>query len=662
MTRKRRQVELPPTYVGGTPIGSNLRPPGYSGPLFPADQYHPGSTIIEHFRYVINSEPRILETVNGHASAAFTQALGHAAQTLEQEVAVVKQTLGPPPTSTVSMLAHGIAARNLLIARKVEDRHVQSEVADRYFGSTPLGKTRKDYIDATYRWFEKGVVRKDVLRTLIQESFSAAYQTQLRDAEIQMLQGQIGALQQALAQAEAQALADAQAQRIAEAQARAHAEAQARAEAEARARAEAQAQARAQEQALKQAQALAKAKAEAEATAREAAAKAAAEKALAEQALKQANTYPVPLAIAKAQAHISLSAGAAPVSLAAGASLGAALRGAISALKGASLEAVATPFLVGIAALLHAPKLGNGERKRKVLPLGNYLLSVPLTELSIELDSAAQTQAVERAMIDLPLRMGEVQTLAGPTELFVATTDGQVIPSAVPVMKAAYDAHSGQYTVVTDDVPPRTLTWTPAVEPTDSSTSLPPAPPSPANLIGPMLEPLQGRLDTYPDLPDIGFDDAVIIFPSDSGLPPLYVMFKSRRNMPGVVKGKGQLITGTFLTAGNREGVPIPQQIASKLRGKKFSSWGAFRRRLWQLVGRSPLFEGQFSQAELLEMRRGLAPHARFKETVGARKKYEIHHLKRIADGGEVYDVDNMVILAPKFHIQAHQEKVNSEN
>lgn len=655
MTRKRRQVELPPTYVGGTPIGSNLLPPGYSGPLFPADRYHPGSTIIEHFRYLINSESQILETVNGHASALFTQALGHAAQTLEQEVALVKQTLGPPPTSTVSMLAHGIAARNLLIARKVEDRQVQSEVADRYFGSTPLGKTRKDYIDATYRWFEKGVVRKDVLHTLIQDSFSAAYKTQLRDAEIQMLQGQIGALQQALAQAEAQALADAQAQRIAEAQARAHAEAQARAEAEALARAEAQAQARAQEQALKQAQALAKAKAEAEATAREAAAKAAAEKALAEQVLKQANTYPVPLAIAKAQAHISLSAGAAPVSLAAGASLGAALRGAISALKGASLEAVATPFLVGIAALLHAPKLGNGERKRKVLPLGNYLLSVPLTELSIELDSAAQTQAVERAMIDLPLRMGEVQTLAGPTELFVATTDGQVIPSAVPVMKAAYDAHSGQYTVVTDDVPPRTLTWTPAVEPIDSSTSLPPAPPSPANLIGPMLEPLQGRLDTYPDLPDIGFDDAVIIFPSDSGLPPLYVMFKSRRNMPGVVKGKGQLITGTLLTAGNREGVPIPQQIASKLRGKKFSSWAAFRRRLWQTIGRSPLFENEFEPAELLSMRRGLAPLAELDERVGKKIKYEIHHVKRIADGGDVYDIDNLRIVSPKFHQSLHK-------
>lgn len=367
----------------------------------------------------------------------------------------------------------------------------------------------------------------------------------------------------------------------------------------------------------------------------------------------------MPLAIAKAQAHLGLSAGATPVSLAAGASLGAAVRGAISALNAASLEAVATPFLIGIAALLHAPKLGNGERKSKVLPLGNYLLSVPLTELSIELDSAAQTQAVERAVIDLPLRMGEVQTLGEPTELFVANTDGQVIPSAVPVLKAAYDAQSGQYAVVTDDVPPRTLTWTPAVEPTDSSTSLPPAPPSPTHLIGPILEPLQGRLDTYPDLPDFGFDDVVIIFPSDSGLPPLYVMFKSRRNMPGVVKGKGQLITGTFLTAGNREGVPIPQQVASKLRGKKYSSWAAFRRRLWQTIGRSPLFESEFMPAELLSMRRGLAPLAELDERVGKKIKYEIHHVKRIADGGDVYDIDNLRIVSPKFHQSLHKRNRN---
>ncbi|WP_369403350.1 HNH endonuclease signature motif containing protein [Pseudomonas parafulva] len=118
---------------------------------------------------------------------------------------------------------------------------------------------------------------------------------------------------------------------------------------------------------------------------------------------------------------------------------------------------------------------------------------------------------------------------------------------------------------------------------------------------------------------------------------------------------------GTFLVEGAREGVPVPAQIASKLRGKKFSSWGSFRRRFWQMVGRSHLFEGQFQLAELLAMRRGRAPTARHAEQVGARKKYEIHHVERIADGGEVYDVDNMIIVSPIFHIQAHQARKNDE-
>jgi hypothetical protein len=175
-------------------------------------------------------------------------------------------------------------------------------------------------------------------------------------------------------------------------------------------------------------------------------------------------------------------------------------------------------------------------------------------------------------------------------------------------------------------------------------------------MVGPTLEPLEGRIDAYPDLPDVGLDDYVIIFPADSGLPPLYVMFKSPRNLPGVVSGKGQLIQGEFLYDGNREGAPIPAQIASKLRGKKFSSFGAFRRRLWQLIGRSPLFEKQFTLADLLAMRRGLAPVAQKSEQVGSRRKFEIHHMTSIHNGGAVYDVENMLILAPKFHIEAHQK------
>lgn len=119
--------------------------------------------------------------------------------------------------------------------------------------------------------------------------------------------------------------------------------------------------------------------------------------------------------------------------------------------------------------------------------------------------------------------------------------------------------------------------------------------------------------------------------------------------MPGVVTGKGQLIQGEFLYEGNKDGAPIPAQIASKLRGKNFSSFGAFRRRLWQLISRNPLFENQFGLGDLLVMRRGLALLVDPDERIGGRIKYEIHHVKRIADRGGVYDVDNLRIVSAKI-------------
>ncbi|HFT3511815.1 TPA: HNH endonuclease, partial [Klebsiella pneumoniae] len=33
------------------------------------------------------------------------------------------------------------------------------------------------------------------------------------------------------------------------------------------------------------------------------------------------------------------------------------------------------------------------------------------------------------------------------------------------------------------------------------------------------------------------------------------------------------------------------------------------------------------------------------------RKRYELHHLKRIKDDGAVYDVDNIRVMTPKRHI-----------
>ncbi|WP_367834585.1 hypothetical protein [Pseudomonas lundensis] len=40
---------------------------------------------------------------------------------------------------------------------------------------------------------------------------------------------------------------------------------------------------------------------------------------------------------------------------------------------------------------------------------------------------------------------------------------------------------------------------------------------------------------------------------------------------------------------------------------------------------------------------------------MGGRKVHELHHIDRIADGGAVYDVDNLRANTPKNHIDLHR-------
>ena len=53
---------------------------------------------------------------------------------------------------------------------------------------------------------------------------------------------------------------------------------------------------------------------------------------------------------------------------------------------------------------------------------------------------------------------------------------------------------------------------------------------------------------------DLDFDDIILVFPPESGLKPLYVMYRSSRNMPGTVSGKGQNV-------GNKGSVPAEGEM-----------------------------------------------------------------------------------------------------
>jgi HNH endonuclease. len=82
---------------------------------------------------------------------------------------------------------------------------------------------------------------------------------------------------------------------------------------------------------------------------------------------------------------------------------------------------------------------------------------------------------------------------------------------------------------------------------------------------------------------------------------------------------------------------------------------------LWLEVSKYPELSKQFSRGNLDAMREGNAPtglsDGYYQGPTRLIKKYEIHHIKPIEDGGGVYDIDNLRIVTPKLHKFIHYGK-----
>ncbi|WP_261854749.1 S-type pyocin domain-containing protein [Vibrio spartinae] len=178
--------------------------------------------------------------------------------------------------------------------------------------------------------------------------------------------------------------------------------------------------------------------------------------------------------------------------------------------------------------------------------------------------------------------------------------------------------------------------------------------------IHPQAEQGQEFDNTYiTPIADANLQDYILTFPAETGLPPLYVVYKeSARNESGVVTGNGEDITGLWLEAAGKElGVPVPSQIADQLRGREFSNFDGFRKAFWAEVSKDSGLKTQFIDNNVERMGKGYAPRARKKDSVGGRKSFELHHVEEIQNGGKVYDVDNIRVTTPKNHIDIHKGK-----
>ncbi|MEO8641116.1 S-type pyocin domain-containing protein [Pseudomonas sp.] len=324
-----------------------------------------------------------------------------------------------------------------------------------------------------------------------------------------------------------------------------------------------------------------------------------------------------------------------------------ALRAAVSAAI-AALASVAAPVLVGFAALLAPSRLGNGDL---------FSVSVPLSELAPDSTADLYELAAVGGEIDLPVRLGS-RTIGNSVEIVVVATDGVTVPASVPVRLAHFDARKNVYVSGSTVSNGPVITWTPLVEPQDPSTEFPLIDTDLPIYEGATVTPDAGRIDPFPVLDRYGFGGFITVFPIDSGIPPTFTMFRDRRQDPGIASGSGQSVSGNWLGAASTlEGAPIPKQIADKLRGREFSSFKAFRRVFWKTVASERFLNRQFTPLNKIDLRDGLSPSAKSSEQVGRRKKFEIHHVKPISEGGAVYDIDNLRILTPKQHIEAHSKK-----
>ena len=604
----------------------------------------------------------ILDLENAYKSVS-----GNLAQVLEVELAHVRNGGDSIPLPPLEALARELRFRDSLIVRKYTALLSTQDVAIQRFGQAQVE-----------RFYNSGrlpqVNRRNSGVTVLQ-AYSALFNAKLLVEGIGLLNTQSARLREVVAVVQAQEteriaqeqarLAAEHARQVAEEQARA-AQDQARRMAQELARIAAaneikrlaEEQARLAEQARERKLAEERATLEAEAEAR----RLAEEKRRLEDA-EQANRsiedqrpglgHGVPLRlqgnVANAQLVFATSSGAVAIADNLMAGLAVVIRSAVAGLSGLA-AGTASGLMVGVSAFIYSPTLGNGELPER------FVLSHPLSELLPGPLPDLHRLASERALLDLPVRLSPRPLTSNLVELLVVPVGGKRLPSGVRVIAAGYNPGENTYGTTLTDLPPTTVVWTPSVTPTDSSTQLPVEESAPPRYFGGNLVPIEGRIDTYPVPGNIHFDDFILVFPPESGLPPQYVMFRDRRNDPGVASGYGEPVPSRWLEAAAQgEGAAIPSQIADKLRGKEFKSFRVFRETFWKTVFNDGKLADLFNATSLNEMKKGKAPIVRFSDTAGARVKYELHHKVGLAEGGDLYNADNINIVTPKAHVEIHK-------
>ena len=148
-----------------------------------------------------------------------------------------------------------------------------------------------------------------------------------------------------------------------------------------------------------------------------------------------------------------------------------------------------------------------------------------------------------------------------------------------------------------------------------------------------------------------GFNPYGYVFNPSGWIDPLGLQGCSPRDQPGVATGKGSSSNGKWLKGSHGNAGRIPSSVADKLRGREFKSFDEFRSAFWKAVSEDPKLTQNFSKSNISRMSEGHAPIAHQSQWNGGNRSYVLHHNTPIQRGGGVYDMNNITVMTPRFHL-----------
>ncbi|WP_323154726.1 bacteriocin immunity protein [Pseudomonas alvandae] len=273
-----------------------------------------------------------------------------------------------------------------------------------------------------------------------------------------------------------------------------------------------------------------------------------------------------------------------------------------------------------------------------------------LTELAL-IDPDWQVLAAQHGNVELPLRMSTttaavkhgslsygLKEIRELFEVYITPSAGGV-PAKVRVRPAVWQEGERAYRFTSDGPQPSVIEWTELHDGLEASVA-----PKPDRLdsTGFARSSPVPELALFDSAEEVRFDDYVVVFPPDSGLEPVYVLFNDRRDGPGVVSGEGHAEADDWQTqALSSQGASVPASVADLLRGQVFERFDLFKRAFWKAVAAVPTLNAQFNIDNRALLLSGLAPRSELPED---NRALRILHRVDVTQGGGVYDLDNLII------------------